>query len=188
MSRSGSGDAQAPFESDNQEYDISDTEYPLAEHDDDEISDLESDDADSHELEHHESDTREHGNELEQDIIGDHNPQDQEAINTSAPSSCTSTVPNMGTDNDAPKEMTANEISSGGPAPLVGDEGVQHSRHRWNPKFLHPATLLGFAISYAAMIAALQILYSVSQRNHGLSTTDQKLHYLWTYGPTTGKF
>lgn len=55
---------------------------------------------------------------------------------------------------------------------------------RWNPLFLRRWVLVAFAIFFAAVIAALQILYSVSSQNDGVATSDSNKHYLWTYGPT----
>ncbi|KAL6243152.1 hypothetical protein RBB50_009703 [Rhinocladiella similis] len=55
---------------------------------------------------------------------------------------------------------------------------------RWNPLFLRRWVLVVFALFFAATIAALQILYSVSRQNSGVATSDSNKHYLWTYGPT----
>lgn len=56
----------------------------------------------------------------------------------------------------------------------------------WTPVWLRRFTLAGFAALFLAMFVALQVLYSISQRNHGLATSKDQDHYLWTYGPTAG--
>ncbi|OCT50315.1 hypothetical protein CLCR_06575 [Cladophialophora carrionii] len=54
----------------------------------------------------------------------------------------------------------------------------------WDPFFLRSWVLVVFAIFFAAVIAALQVIYSFSQSNHGIATSSDENHYLWTYGPT----
>jgi len=44
--------------------------------------------------------------------------------------------------------------------------------------------LVVFAFVFAAMLAALEVMYQISSRNQGISTADPSKHYLWTYGPT----
>jgi hypothetical protein len=44
--------------------------------------------------------------------------------------------------------------------------------------------LVLFALFWAGVIAALQALYSVSAAHQGIVSSDDKKHYLWTYGPT----
>ncbi|OAP65124.1 hypothetical protein AYL99_01096 [Fonsecaea erecta] len=55
---------------------------------------------------------------------------------------------------------------------------------KWDPLFLRHWILVTFALFFAAVIAALQVVYTVSQNNHGVATSDNNEHYLWTYGPT----
>ncbi|KIW90124.1 uncharacterized protein Z519_09555 [Cladophialophora bantiana CBS 173.52] len=55
---------------------------------------------------------------------------------------------------------------------------------RWDPLFLRRWILIAFALFSAAVIAALQVVYTVSQNNHGIATSSDSDHYLWTYGPT----
>ncbi|KIY02027.1 uncharacterized protein Z520_02165 [Fonsecaea multimorphosa CBS 102226] len=55
---------------------------------------------------------------------------------------------------------------------------------RWNPFFLRYWVLIAFALFFVAVIAALQVVYTVSQNNHGIATSSDSDHYLWTYGPT----
>ena len=63
-------------------------------------------------------------------------------------------------------------------------ERAQRLNTHWDPFFLRRWTLIEFAVFFAAVIAALQVVYSVSQSNHGIATSNDKDHYLWTYGPT----
>ncbi|KAE8155354.1 hypothetical protein BDV25DRAFT_146520 [Aspergillus avenaceus] len=56
--------------------------------------------------------------------------------------------------------------------------------HLWTPTALRPVTLIVFAVLFAIGIIVVEVLYSVSNRNHGLSASDPKYRYLWTYGPT----
>ncbi|KAH0172683.1 hypothetical protein KCU67_g1627, partial [Aureobasidium melanogenum] len=49
---------------------------------------------------------------------------------------------------------------------------------------LHQAHLIGLLVFLLGLIAALQLLYNLSERNQGLATATQNIHYIWTYGPT----
>lgn len=66
----------------------------------------------------------------------------------------------------------------------AGDTWVDQPK--WRPFYLRSTFLLGLAAVFALMIAALEILDYVSERDQGLATVSQNLHYLWTYGPTFG--
>ena len=61
---------------------------------------------------------------------------------------------------------------------------IRNRRTSWNPPFLRKRTLGTFALLFAAIAAALQILHSVSQKNQGIANSDDSKRYLWTYGPT----
>ncbi|RAH42332.1 DUF3433 domain-containing protein [Aspergillus brunneoviolaceus CBS 621.78] len=67
-------------------------------------------------------------------------------------------------------------------------DGENHHAHpwrqAWTPTILRSATLVAFALLFAAMIVVIEVLSSVSARNQGLGTSESKYHYLWTYGPT----
>lgn len=54
----------------------------------------------------------------------------------------------------------------------------------YSPLFTRRWVLFSFALLWVLILVSLQILYSVSQSNKGLATTDSSLRYLWTYGPT----
>ncbi|PYI19440.1 hypothetical protein BO99DRAFT_458912 [Aspergillus violaceofuscus CBS 115571] len=61
---------------------------------------------------------------------------------------------------------------------------IRSWRHAWTPIILRSGTLAAFALLFAAMIVVVEVLSSVSARNQGISTSDSKYHYFWTYGPT----
>lgn len=54
----------------------------------------------------------------------------------------------------------------------------------WTPYHLRKPTLLAFAALFAAAALALTLLLYFSNKNTGLSTTNDGDHYFWTYGPT----
>ncbi|KAJ5622129.1 hypothetical protein N7528_005361 [Penicillium herquei] len=54
----------------------------------------------------------------------------------------------------------------------------------WRPAYLRKRVLTGFAITFCAIIIALEILNYVSSKNQGLTSSTESRHYLWTYGPT----
>lgn len=69
---------------------------------------------------------------------------------------------------------------------MVNGSDTWVNQPRWTPFYLRAPFLFGQAFVFALMIAALEALYYVSERDKGLTTTSQNLHYLWTYGPTFG--
>ncbi|KAL1616576.1 hypothetical protein SLS54_008311 [Diplodia seriata] len=56
------------------------------------------------------------------------------------------------------------------------------------PTHLRPAVLLGHALAFALIIAALEVLDYFSRRNNGIATVDEKYYYFWKYGPTFCKY
>lgn len=50
--------------------------------------------------------------------------------------------------------------------------------------YLRRRILAVFLGTFAGFIVILQTLLAVSDRHHGLGESEEKLHYLWTYGPT----
>ena len=66
---------------------------------------------------------------------------------------------------------------------MKDDEG-ESSIQLWLPQILSHRSLTAFLACFVAIAIVLPTLYIVSQHRHGLSTTDVKYHYLWTYGPT----
>lgn len=58
---------------------------------------------------------------------------------------------------------------------------------RFKPVWISRPILASFAVSFAAIIAALEVISHFSSEGKGLTTPQANLHYLWVYGPTTGK-
>jgi hypothetical protein len=58
----------------------------------------------------------------------------------------------------------------------------------WIPAALRRRSLLAFIAAYTALIVVLAVLFSYSNQHDGLASSDEKFHYLWTYGPTAGRF
>ncbi|KAE8394117.1 hypothetical protein BDV23DRAFT_179921 [Aspergillus alliaceus] len=54
----------------------------------------------------------------------------------------------------------------------------------WTPAVLRPLVFVAFAVLFVIILVVVQVLYSFSSRNNGLSASDPKYRYLWTYGPT----
>ena len=54
----------------------------------------------------------------------------------------------------------------------------------WNPIALNTWVVAGFVFIYVIIFVALEVLYRLSQRHRGISTTTQDRHYYWTYGLT----
>ena len=54
----------------------------------------------------------------------------------------------------------------------------------WTPVWLRRYTLIAFAALFAALAAALVILWFANKHQNGFSTTLGTNHYAWTYGPT----
>ncbi|KAB8259372.1 hypothetical protein BDV32DRAFT_59412 [Aspergillus pseudonomiae] len=63
------------------------------------------------------------------------------------------------------------------------DNGGSPSR-LWTPTVLRPWAFVAFAALFIAILIVVQVLYSVSIKNNGISASDAKYRYLWTYGPT----
>jgi hypothetical protein len=54
----------------------------------------------------------------------------------------------------------------------------------WDPIWLSPTVLAGFAVGFLAMLLATGLLYHFSVVNRGISTQIEVNHYAWKYGPT----
>lgn len=80
---------------------------------------------------------------------------------------------------------------------LVGVEGAAKegeeaaapgvTEPRWTPFHLRRPVLLAAAAVFVLMVVALEVLRYVSERDDGLATVSENMHYLWTYGPTAGR-
>lgn len=56
----------------------------------------------------------------------------------------------------------------------------------WTPFFLRRTFLSALIAFFAALMVATAALFAVSNRDSGLASADQRLYYLWVYGPTAG--
>lgn len=56
------------------------------------------------------------------------------------------------------------------------------------PWSLRRLSLLGFIAFLISLVVILEILYFVSNKYQGLTTSGKKTYYLWKYCPTTSKF
>jgi hypothetical protein len=75
------------------------------------------------------------------------------------------------------------------PFPQEMPFGTSH-RHRRKAGRLHSLNyriLLLYAAIAAILLAALQIIGSLSDRWNGFATASSNEYYLWTFGPTAGK-
>ncbi|KAK3291635.1 uncharacterized protein B0H64DRAFT_427150 [Chaetomium fimeti] len=54
----------------------------------------------------------------------------------------------------------------------------------WRPFYLQRRVLLCFAAVFALVVAAIETLLVVSDKNSGIASSTPNRHYLWTYGPT----
>ncbi|KAF2140426.1 uncharacterized protein K452DRAFT_55747 [Aplosporella prunicola CBS 121167] len=54
----------------------------------------------------------------------------------------------------------------------------------WTPFWLRRGTLAAFILSYILLIIGIVILLVVDRKSDGIATSESRLHYLWTYGPT----
>nr|XP_001396288.2 hypothetical protein ANI_1_620114 [Aspergillus niger CBS 513.88] len=62
--------------------------------------------------------------------------------------------------------------------------GYAPRRHMWSPVILRSVSLAVFGVLFICFIIVIEVLYSVSTQKKGLSTSEERYHYLWTYGPT----
>src|ERR1700729_3473977 len=60
----------------------------------------------------------------------------------------------------------------------------RNAQTTWQPFFLSRTALCSFLLLFLSIIAALETLQFLSDRNHGIATSSSGKHYLWTYGPT----
>ncbi|CAD0085539.1 unnamed protein product [Aureobasidium mustum] len=68
--------------------------------------------------------------------------------------------------------------------PLAGEENSDYHRTYHAPWALRRLHLLCLVVVLVLMIIALEVTQYISNKNQGLATTTQRIHYLWTYGPT----
>jgi hypothetical protein len=82
--------------------------------------------------------------------------------------------------------------SSNDNSPLIpeGEDDVQITTGKQRPSVpwtLRRASLLGLIAYLLVLIAALEIVHSLSDKNQGLITAEQSTSYLWKYLPTAGR-
>lgn len=82
-------------------------------------------------------------------------------------------------------ETRLDESENGLRRPTLEQSG-QHSPPAWMDFYFRPLFIVSLSIVLVLSITALEVLYYVSQRNHGLVTASEDMHYAWTYGPTFG--
>lgn len=58
----------------------------------------------------------------------------------------------------------------------------------WRPSYLRRRIISIFLVVFLLMIAGLEILYQYSLKHHGFVSSNEGLHYLWTYGPTASEY
>jgi hypothetical protein len=68
------------------------------------------------------------------------------------------------------------------------DEGHARLAELWIPWSLRCRFLISNCLLFAVFIVVLEVLYSISQRHNGLASSEEKLYYLWTYGPTASRY
>ncbi|KAF1344435.1 hypothetical protein BDV97DRAFT_304492 [Delphinella strobiligena] len=64
------------------------------------------------------------------------------------------------------------------------DENNPVNAKLFTPFYLQVWVFVAFALTFATMPIAIEIMWQFSNRNHGLGTSTSSKHYLWTYGPT----
>ncbi|KAI0179778.1 hypothetical protein GGR52DRAFT_587311 [Hypoxylon sp. FL1284] len=70
--------------------------------------------------------------------------------------------------------------------PTILRHGRGHGRDKlWLPIYLRRSVFVAFTVVFGAMIVALEVLFSISNENHGLANGYSGMRHLWTYGPTT---
>lgn len=58
----------------------------------------------------------------------------------------------------------------------------------WTPPALRRSALLGFSGLLALVVAGLEVLNFLSNRDQGLATVMENRYYLWKFGPTFCKY
>ena len=66
-------------------------------------------------------------------------------------------------------------------------EQINPNRRPWNTKWLSAVTLILFALASSAFLAALLVIYTLSQRSNGFEAGTRSTRYVWKYIPIAGK-
>ncbi|KAI9923859.1 hypothetical protein MW887_008164 [Aspergillus wentii] len=54
----------------------------------------------------------------------------------------------------------------------------------WRPFYLRRRLLAGYTVIFCVILASLETVNQVSRSRHGIVSSNESRHYLWTYGPT----
>jgi len=70
-----------------------------------------------------------------------------------------------------------------------GHDGIEQSplAKPWRPLMLRRWVLIVFALVFALLVMALEIILRVSSDREGFAWTESHFYYVYTYGPTAGK-
>jgi hypothetical protein len=72
-----------------------------------------------------------------------------------------------------------------------GHESIERSQppgKPWRPLMLRRWVLITFAVLFILLIGTLEIILKVSTDRNGFGPAETNLYYVWTYGPTVGKY
>lgn len=58
------------------------------------------------------------------------------------------------------------------------------ARLPWRPFYLRRLVIASFIVTLVLILAAIEALLAISNKNDGIATSIHERHYLWTYGPT----
>lgn len=105
---------------------------------------------------------------------------------TDAPQNDTRLMSDHEANSSVSVDTTEDEPINGSQRPAL-DETLQNLCPTWTEFYFRPLFLINLGTLFMLMIVVLEVLNSISQRNQGLVTASENLHYLWTYGPTFGK-
>lgn len=54
----------------------------------------------------------------------------------------------------------------------------------WRPFYLRRLIIASFIVTFVLILATIEALLAISNKNDGIATSSHERHYLWTYGPT----
>lgn len=85
------------------------------------------------------------------------------------------------------EETRHDDLGGGFPKGGPNESSSARPHPRWTIFYFRRLFLVPFSILLILTIVGLEVLYHMSQRNQGLMTASEGMHYAWTYGPTFGK-
>ncbi|KAJ8116976.1 hypothetical protein ONZ43_g4313 [Nemania bipapillata] len=80
------------------------------------------------------------------------------------------------------EEITSSLMESESESEKQPHEGFV--KHEWRPLYLRRWLLLSCSLLCVSLIVAVELLSWYSTKNNGLAESTNRIHYLWTYGPT----